>query len=51
MVRIGGWRESREVGGSVRDWSCTGKEYLYIYIYNSETPSRLQGSDDEPFSL
>lgn len=41
-MRIGGsgWR----CGG----WSCTGQEYLYIYIYISETPSWLQSSDGEP---
>lgn len=38
----------RGVGGGVRGWSCTGQEYLYIYIYNSETPSWLQSSDEEP---
>lgn len=28
-------------------WSCTSWEYLYIYIYISETPSWFQSSDEE----
>lgn len=49
------WWELGEVGTGewrwrwrCRGWSCTGQEYLYIYIYNSETPSWLQSSDEEP---
>lgn len=45
MMRIGvEWGNGWRCGG----WSCTGQEYLYIYIYNSETPSWLHSSDEEP---
>lgn len=40
----GRWRVRGMAGGL----SCTGREYLYIYIYKSGTPLWLRSGDKEP---